>query len=245
MTRRPSSSGCQSRPRSCALGSPLPGSPPGPASHTAWDGTRNCTVESPPRRSARSPASRPFVPPGLVPSVFPAAASSRRSSVCTAALPAADSTGLPSGLPEYPPETSLPPSLRRLRSSPDQSRLPPGSPSPASMLPTVRHSCRSGHTAHGSDVPYSAWHTHIACVGVLALFHRGCWVFRPCPRAYLLPSLIEAGLLPSRVFPLLPWYYVPLGPPPGSARFQPSALYARSLPDAGCQVGSLLFRFPL
>ena len=58
-------------------------------------------------------------------------------------------------------------------------------------------------------------------------------------------SVIEAEPLPSSVFPHLHRYYGPLGLPPGSARFQPFALYARSLPDAGCRVGPLLFRHNL
>src|SRR5215813_6578809 len=44
-----------------------------------------------------------------------------------------------------------------------------------STLPPGRHSCRSGHTARETALSYSAWHTHIACVGVVALYHWGCW----------------------------------------------------------------------
>lgn len=66
-----------------------------------------------------------------------------------------------------------------------------------SMLPTERHFCRSGHTAHGTAVSYSAWHTPIAGSGVVVLFHWGCWSSLTCPRTYLLPSSIKAGPLPS------------------------------------------------
>src|SRR5215471_6869208 len=72
------------------------------------------------------------------------------------------------------------------------------------MLPTERHSCRSGHTMHGIVVFYPAWHTHIACVGVLVLFLWGCWPFLACPRTYLLASLIKAGPLPSSVLSCTP-----------------------------------------
>jgi hypothetical protein len=34
-------------------------------------------------------------------------------------------------------------------------------------------------------VSYSAWHTPIACVEVVALFHPGFWPFPACPRAYM------------------------------------------------------------
>src|ERR1700757_3001775 len=71
---------------------------------------------------------------------------------------------------------------------------------PASMLPTERHSCRSGRTAHGSVVSYSAWHTHIAGAGVLVLFLWGCWPSPACPRTYLLTSSIKARPLPSSAF---------------------------------------------
>ena len=40
---------------------------------------------------------------------------------------------------------------------------------------------------------------------------------------------------------LLSTHYGPLGLPPDSGRFQLLTLYARSLPDVGCRVGSLLF----
>ena len=67
----------------------------------------------------------------------------------------------------------------------------------ASMLPTERHSCKSGRTAHGNAASYSAWHTPIACVGVVVLYQWGFWPFPACPRTYLLPSSIKAGPLPS------------------------------------------------
>src|SRR5713226_1095257 len=75
---------------------------------------------------------------------------------------------------------------------------------PASMLPTERHSCRSGRTTHGTPVSYSALHTHIACVGVVVLSHWGCWLFPACPRTYLLASLIKARPLPSSALSCTP-----------------------------------------
>src|SRR5262249_25276865 len=72
------------------------------------------------------------------------------------------------------------------------------------MLPPGRHSCRSGHTVHESAVFYSAWHTHIACVGVVVLFLWGCWPFPACPRTYLLASMIKARPLPSSALSYTP-----------------------------------------
>src|SRR5690242_7751667 len=69
------------------------------------------------------------------------------------------------------------------------------------MLPSGRHSAGSGRTAHGNAVSYSAWHTPIACVGVLALYLLlGICPSPACPRAYLLASPIKAGSLPSSAF---------------------------------------------
>jgi len=65
------------------------------------------------------------------------------------------------------------------------------------MLPTERHFGGSGHTAHGIAASYSAWHTPIACVGVVVLYQWGYWLFPACPRTYPLPGSIKAGLLPS------------------------------------------------
>src|SRR5271169_4458275 len=93
------------------------------------------------------------------------------------------------------------------------------------MLSTRRHSGGSGHTAHEIAAFYSAWHTHIAGVGVLALYLLlGCFPFPACPRAYLHTRSIKAGL------------------PPGSARFLPSGFIPAVFARLGCQVGSLLFR---
>ena len=73
------------------------------------------------------------------------------------------------------------------------------------MLPTERHFCRSGHTAHGIAVSYSAWHTPIACVGVLALYLLpGGFPFPACPRAYLHSSPIKARPLPSSALSCAP-----------------------------------------
>jgi hypothetical protein len=131
------------------------------------------------------------------PSGSPMAAASHLLSVCIAASPVRDDIGLPSALPESPPETPLALVVRWLGSS---LRLPLPRRrccAPASMLPTERHSYRSGRTTHGIAASYSAWHTHIACVGVVVLFHRGFWPFPACPRTYLLASMIKARPLPS------------------------------------------------
>src|SRR5438270_766170 len=152
----------------------------------------------------------------------------------------------PSRLPSLPPPTTgvltSTPADPRSAPSPTPSGCPAGCcqsslecPHPlpprhrccalASMLPTRRHSCRSGHTTHGIVVSCSAWHTPIACVGVVALFHGGFWPSPACPRAYLLTSRSKQGPFPpARYVARLLRYYGPLGLPPGSARFQPSGL---------------------
>src|SRR5262249_17001717 len=53
--------------------------------------------------------------------------------------------------------------------SPDPPRPLPDSSAPASSLLPGRHSCRSGHTGHGSAAPVTAWPPRIAAVGVVAL----------------------------------------------------------------------------
>jgi len=125
------------------------------------------------------------------------AAASHLPLVCIAASPGKHDIGLPSALPEFPPETPLALVVRWLGSS-----LRPPPPrrrcyALASMLPTVRHSCGSGRTTHGIAASYSAWHTHIACVGVVVLFLPGFWPFLACPRTYPLTSMIKARPLPS------------------------------------------------
>jgi hypothetical protein len=75
------------------------------------------------------------------------------------------------------------------------------------LVPTPsigRHSDRSGHTARGIAAFYSAWHTHIACVGVLVLCQLGYWLFPACPRTYPLPGSIKAGPLPSSALSCTP-----------------------------------------
>ncbi len=137
-------------------------------------------------------------------SVSPTAAASHPLSVCIAASPGKDDIGLPAAPPGSPPATLLRLVVRWLGSS----RHPPPPRrrycAPASMLPTERHSCRSGRTTHGTVVSYSAWHTHIACVGVVVLFHGGCWPFPACPRTYLLTSTIKARPLPSSALSCTP-----------------------------------------
>src|SRR5271166_5261462 len=111
------------------------------------------------------------------------------------------------------------------------------------MLPTERHSCRSGRTAHGTAVSYSAWHTPIACVGVVVLFH---WVFGRLQHALALTPFqarsTQGPFPPARCRARLLRYYDPLGLPPGSVRFPPSGLIPPVFVRLHCQVGSLLFR---
>ena len=195
---------CLHRRRSCVPGCLLLGSLPGLVSRSSSVGIHNCSAGSPPRRSAPSPSSPPSAPLDPAPSVSPMAAASHLLSVCIAASPGKDDIGLPAALPESPPET--PPALvvRWPGSSP---RLPLPRRrccALASMLPTERHSCRSGRTTHGTAVSYSAWHTPIACVGVVVLFHRGFWPFPACPRTYLLTSMIKARPLPSSALSCTP-----------------------------------------
>ena len=113
----------------------------------------------------------------------------------------------------------------------------------ASMLPTAHHFCRSGRTAHGTAVSYSALHTRIACVGVVVLFHWGCWPFPACPRTYLLPSTIKVRPLPSGALSCAPSQVLRASRTPSRLRAI-SALrpYTPDLCLTGCQVGSLLFR---
>ena len=134
----------------------------------------------------------------------PMAAASHLLSVCIAASPVAADIGLPATPPGFPLQTPLALFLRWPGSSPHP--LPPRRRcrAPASMLPTGRHSCRSGRTTHGNAASYSAWHTHIACVGVLVLFLRGFWPSPACPRTYLLTSTIKARPLPSSALSCTP-----------------------------------------
>ena len=127
------------------------------------------------------------------PSVSPVVAAFRQLSVCIAASPVRGDIGLPEGRLRCPPETGPHLVARCLPASRDP--LPPllRYCALASMLPAGRHSCRSGRTAHGNAASYSAWHTSIACVGVLALYLLpGCFPFPACPRAYLYTSPIKA-----------------------------------------------------
>jgi hypothetical protein len=102
---------------------------------------------------------------------------------------------------------------------------------------------RSGHTAHGNAASYSPWRTHIACVGVLVLFHWGCWPLPACPRTYLLASTIKARPLPSSVLSCTPSQVHRASRTPSRRQalsaFRP---YMLGLARRGGQVGSLLFR---
>ena len=190
--------------QSCDPGCLLHGSLPEPASHSSSAGIHNCMAGSPLRRSARSPSSPPSAPLDPAPSVSPTAAASHLLSVCIAASPGKDDIGLPATPPRSPPETLPRLVVRWPGSSPRRSPPRRRCCALASMLPTERHSCRSGRTAHGTAVSYSAWHTHIACVGVVVLFRWGCWPFPACPRTYLLTSSIKARPLPSSALSCTP-----------------------------------------
>jgi hypothetical protein len=137
-------------------------------------------------------------------SVSPMAAASHLLSVCIAASPGKDDIGLPATLLESPPE--IPPALvvRRPGLSPRLSPPRHRCYALASMLPTERHSCRSGRTTHGIAASYSAWHTHIACVGVVVLYLPGFWPSPACPRTYLPTSMIKARPLPSSALSCTP-----------------------------------------
>ena len=127
------------------------------------------------------------------PSVSPVVAAFRQLSVCIAASPVRGDIRLPGDQPVSLREIGPRPAPRWIAAWLDP-RLPPlRCCALASMLPTERHSCRSGRTAHGNAASYSAWHTSIACVGVLALYLLpGCFPFPACPRAYLYTSPIKA-----------------------------------------------------
>src|SRR5208282_4315725 len=186
--------------QSCSPGCPPRGLLPALASRSSSDGIRNCLLGSPPQKSAQSPTSPPSAPLDPEPSVSPMAAASHLLSVCIAASPVKGGIGPLAAPLRFPPETLLRLVVRSPGLSPR--RFPPRRHycAPASMLPTGRHSCRSGRTAHETVVSYSAWHTHIACVGVVVLFLSGCWPFPACPRTYLLTSTIKARPLPSGAF---------------------------------------------
>ena len=94
---------------------------------------------------------------------------------------------------------------------------------------------------------YSAWHTHIACVGVLVLFHWGCWPFPACPRTYLLASMIKARPLPSSVLSCTPSQVLRTSRPPSRLRalsafrpymlgLRPTRLPGRVSPVPHCSV---------
>jgi len=134
----------------------------------------------------------------------PTAAASHLLSVCIVASPEKDDIGLPAEPLRSPPEVPPRPVVRWPGWFRHRLLLPRGCCALASMLPTGCHSGRSGRTAHENAVSYSAWHTHIAGVGVLVLFHWGCWPFPACPRTYLLASTIKARPLPSSVLSCTP-----------------------------------------
>jgi hypothetical protein len=190
--------------------------------------------------------SPPFGPLDLLPSVSPVAAASHQPSVCIAAAPAAVDIGLLAAPPEAPPKT-LPrlvvrwPGwslglLQRLRCCCALVSTPP----------TERHSCRSGRTPHENAVSYSAWHTPIACLGVVVLYRWGGWPFPACPRTYLQANPIKARPLPSSALSCAPSQVLWTSRTPSWLR-ETSAIrpYTPVFARLGCQVGSLLFRTDL
>ena len=132
------------------------------------------------------------------------AAAFHQLSVSIASSPVMDDIGLPSGRPVSLRETAPLLAPRWIVTWLDPRPPPLHYRALASMLSTERHSCRSGRTAHGSAVSYSAWHTPIACVGVLVLYLPGFWPFPACLRTYLRPSSIKAGPLPSSALSCAP-----------------------------------------
>ena len=227
------------RPRSWHPRCPLRGSLQGLRRDSASAGTHTSTDGSPPRKSARSPSSPPSAPPDPAPSGSPAAAASHQPSGCTAAAPAAGDICLPAGRLEARRASARRRAPRPRPASPDPPRPRRGCCAPASTPPTGRHSCRSGHTAHGNAASCSAWHAPIACVGVVALCRRPDYAVpgvvgrRPGHALALTPatSTIKAGSLPSSALSCTPSSVLRTPrTPSGSARFH-HRLIRRSLPD--------------
>jgi len=214
-----------------------------PPSRFSSGGIHNCTAGNLLRRSARLRSLSPSARLDPAPWEFPTVAASPLLSVCIVASPVTDDIGLPAVPPRSPSET--PPRLVSQWPGwfPHRLRLRHGYYALASMLPTGRHSGRSGRTVHENAVSYSAWHTHIACVGVLVLFRWGCWPFPACPRTYLLASTIKARPPPSSVLSCTPSPVHRASRTPSRHRalsaFRP---YMLGLARRGCQVGSPLFR---
>jgi hypothetical protein len=148
------------------------------------------------RRSARLRSLSPSARLDPAPSEFPTAAASPLLSVCIVASPVKDDIGLPAVPPRSPSET--PPRLVSQWPGwfPHRLRLRHGYYALASMLPTGRHSGRSGRTVHENAVSYSAWHTHIACVGVLVLFSLGVLAVPGMP-SHLPPCKHDQSKAPS------------------------------------------------
>jgi hypothetical protein len=118
------------------------------------------------------------------------AAASHLPSVCIAASPGKDDIGLPATLLESPSDTLLALVVRWPRSSP---RLPPPRHlccALASMLPTVRHSCRSGRMS------YNAWNRRV----LLCLAHTYSlrWSCRTFSSGFLAVSSMPSHLPPHK-----------------------------------------------
>jgi hypothetical protein len=90
----------------------------------------------------------------------------------------------------------------------------------------------------------SAWHTCTACVGVLALFLRGCWtLLASCPRAYLRRTL-DQSRAPSLQRVVLHAFTGTTSPSDSLSAPRPfrRCLIGRGFaPTSGCRGGSLLF----
>jgi len=101
-------------------------------------------------------------------------------------------------------------------------------------------------TARGSAASYSAWRTPIAGVAVLALFLWGCWVSRPCPRAYLHTRRDQSrGPSLQRFVAAFTGTMAPSDSLPAPIRFRAFWLIRSASPDVGRRVGPLLFRIEL
>ena len=112
------------------------------------------------------------------------------------------------------------------------------------MLPTGRHPCRCGHTAHGNGGPAAAWPRSRVGVAIGALCqwthaHRGGWTSRSCPHACL------RGRRCPRRDPSLPARYSSRGStllrsprtPAAPRSISPVAYTSRAAPTRAAQTG--------
>jgi hypothetical protein len=94
---------------------------------------------------------------------------------------------------------------------------------------------------------HAARHTSIAGVGEFSCFNEGLLGLAAMP-SHLPPGQLDQSRVPSLQRVMLhafPGTMDPSDSLPAPHDFSHPALYARSLPDVGCQVGPLLFRLSL